>query len=893
MNFYSITLDINDRREHNLELFPQGQDHRLQKPKSFVVDVPNFNQFKIVSAPLSQSIKCFVMDEEDIDLRNCTAEAIRDGHRVILKIEVKNTAPTFVEKEILAPKIEDDISFDQIEEYAEYNKPKEKKQTTIPEVSFHEDKMNLGAINDTIALAFAMNHYAYKLDANLIKPLADQVFDNATLEIIVQLNVHGLVYENSISVTLSHPSEFLGMALDFGSESSQMAVKRYESTPPFHAQAADNENLFRNIVAYHKSKEWIPKDSTFDFYQEEEGTNFYKSIFFLREQLTGDYKNVDLEPFIKNTQDNLKMLVNMKDGFRTLTDNKFHQLPNLKILHKHERVLEDFNFEIEKEGYPITLKLRELKQKVYNSILENMIVSFLKKEFIRYDGQKRNIRMMLLIPNNYDTKDINKTQYHLNHIFEALSHKPEYQGKIGAWEILTISESDASFIGYINKNNVNIENNKDYIIIDSGKGTTDFSIIRTGAKNLYNLKPIYRNGFTGAGNMITYAVFETMLHFIREQNPEHGADVLFIKEKIIEILKSNDLESRNKFYNQIERLKFNYRDIGFSDSVKRNWMEAYDGDINFSKIVAANVGIDAITNLLSKINGISDFYGYINKACEFIANNVVSYLKIIKDNKDDLALSGVILTGRAFRFKLLADILTHRIQQELGIPMDKIKLLSGNELKDICIKGVFNNAIKLNAEVTGYPIQLIYKTANDVPQSEITEHPKKSFGKRVFNFFINDLADLENVESIVSIQDNVNFSVLQRSQFLIGCKRYAIRNEEFFTTQPGVPYTASIDFTQRGFVMRRKIGNKVNFVSALEEIDEGGSGDKSLIVPSLFPNYMDETYIQSINTEDIQKTHSKPAGNNNSGNEAPPYYSPPDYNKGSNNNSNGGNPLFF
>lgn len=893
MNFYSITLDINDRREHNLELFPQGQDHRLQRPKSFVIDIPNFTHFKIVSAALTNDIKCFVLNEEDIALRDCKVEALRDGNKVLIRLEKKETAKTDFEPAITKPEPKADISFEEIEALAEYNKPKVK--TPDPVIAVQETREDLGDISNQVTLAFTSNDYAYKLDAILKGGLSDHQYDDTSMEVIFQLNVKGHIYENSIIVTLSHPASFLGIALDFGSESSQMAVKRYEAIAPFHAQSADNENLFRNIVAYHKNQGWIPRESTYDFYQEEKGTDFYKSLFFLKEQLTGAYKNVDQEPFIKNTAENLKMLVNIEDGFTTLEKAKYYQLPNLKILHKHERLLEDYNFEIEKDGYPITLKLRELKQKVYNSILEIMIVSFLKKEFIRYDNSRRNIRMMLLVPNNYDTKDINKTQHHLNMIFEALSKSEEYQGKIGAWEILTISESDASFIGYINKNNVHIQNNKDYIIIDSGKGTTDFSIIRTGAKNLYNLRPVYRNGFTGAGNMLTYAVFETVMHFIREQNPEYGADVLYIRNKIIDVLKSNDLESRNKFYNQIERLKFNYKEKEFEASIRKSWLEAYDGDINFENLVAANVGIDAVTNLLTKVNGISDFYGYITNACHFIVNNVVSYLKIIKDNKEDLSLSGVVLTGRAFKFRQLADMMKDKLNQDLGIPKDKITLLQGNELKDICIKGVFNNSIKLNAEVTGYPVQLIYKSVQDMPQSEIHTRPKVSLSKKIFNFFINDLADMEHIDEVVSVEDNVNFNVLQRSQFLIGCKRYSIRNDEFLTTQPGIPYTASIDFTQRGFVMRRKIGNKVNYVSALEEIDEGGSGDKSLIVPSLFPNYMDEEYIQSIHTEAIAKADK--SGHKNSDPYPPDDYYPPDFNSDRQNTGkttrSDDNPLFF
>src|SRR5690606_34189157 len=141
-----------------------------------------------------------------------------------------------------------------------------------------------------------------------------------------------------------------------------------------------------------------------------------------------------------------------------------------------------------------------------------IVESFLKKEFIKYGQVQRMIRFVLLVPNIYDHQDIRNTQLLLDLIFEDFATK-EYKGKILAWEVLTISESDASFLGYINKSDVYIQKDSDYIIIDAGKGTTDFSIIRTGKDNIFNIKPSYRNGFAGAGNMITFAIFETVIHY--------------------------------------------------------------------------------------------------------------------------------------------------------------------------------------------------------------------------------------------------------------------------------------------------------------------------------------------------------------------------------------------
>lgn len=905
MNFYSLCLDINDRREYNIELFESGYAHRLNQAKRFIIDVPSYHFFKILSIDSAQKIKCFVLNQYDLPFNQCKINTTRDGEVVTIHIKPQSNDSNLqprIETEVVDETIKSDseLAFEDIESFVDYEdhhskkKPKNDVPSNVQTVQASTD--DLGVLYTYFHLKSTNNPYGYKLDAHLTSAVTKESFPGHKMIVKIILEVDNKFYQNEIHIVLAHPKEFLGLALDFGSESSQMAVKRYEYVEPFHSQQPDNENLFRNIVAFQKNKGWIPSESNYAFYQEEPGTNFYKSLFFLREQLSGNYGDIDQENFIVEVQENLKMLVNSNDGLDQLFKDKYYQLPNLKILHKHERVLEEFNFEIQKQGYPINLKLRELKQNVYNSILKVMIESFLKKESIRYNAAPRHVRMMLLIPNNYDTKDINKTQANLNIIFESLSQSDEYKDFLLSWEIMTISESDASFIGYIDKNNINIRNNSDYIIIDAGKGTTDFSIIRTGGKNIYNLEPIYRNGFTGAGNLITYAIFETVLHFIREQTTDNISDIEFIKTKVLSALSSNDLRKRNDFYNQLEKLKFNFKAGQYHDSIKQSWLSAKDGDISFQNLTTNGISdISALTNLLMRTHHISDFYGYIQDTCEFIVNNVVNYLKLVKENKSDSRFSGIILTGRAFKFEPLAQLMKERLSVNLGIAPEAINLLSGNELKDICIKGVFNNSIKVNSEVTGYPIQIIYKSTEDLPANQFTsKNPvvKRSIGKKIFNFFINDLADLDKVETIVNVKDELSVHVLQRSQFLIGCKRYAIRNDEFLQSIDNHHYHAEVDFTQRGYLIRRMDGLQLTLISALEEIDEGGSGDRSLIVPSLFPNYIDQEFLVSLNSDDVIKSKFNSYSNQQSFDD---FYIPkpskPSNNDG--NPSSNNNPLFF
>jgi hypothetical protein len=861
MKFYSIPVIINDRREILLEL---TESNVTTRNSSYIVEVPSLTSFNLLSILRSSTIKTFVEGSRDLNMMQMDADCSYQHNVVTLRLYERQQEKPKEQKAAEPEKQKEKLSYEDLEDFLPELAPVTPENKFIP---INEKQEILGNANSHLNLSFEAKAMGVYVKSRQIKAIDQQLFDQNKVTLKVVLEVNGENYSNTLDIYLAHPSQFLGIALDFGSESSQMAVKRYSNDFNLLEKKPEIENLFRNIVSFHKSNGWVSQNEIVDFYQEEKNTNFYKSLFFLKEQLSGEYEDIDKEVFIKNVADNLKMLVNTKDGFNTLTEQKFHQLPNLKIIHKHEDLLNGISFEIEKDGYGIPIKMSEIKQKVYNTILKVMITSFLKKEFIRYNNATRFIRLMLLVPNIYDTNDINYIQHQLGNIFRELSES-EYQGKILAWEVLTISESDASFIGYINKSNIHVEKDKDYIIIDSGKGTTDFSIIRTGKDSIFDLKPIYRNGFSGAGNMITYALFETLLHYIRETAETKQSSIKFIKDRIVGILTSDDLERKNNFYTELERLKFNYKGSNMNDQVRSTWDYAKSGDITFKDLIEYGDGINTLISLLSGIENAADFYHYVDDACNFIAESTVNYLKLIKENKKDFNCAGVILTGRSFMFKPLVDKLKDKLTGDLGIDGSKINLLNSNELKDICIKGVFNNSIRLNAEMTGYPIQLIF--ADEATQEE-TKEPKKPLinRKSLFARIFNDLNNFEQAEKVLAFDTNLKFDKLQNSQFLIGSKTYRISGNEIFQKTPGVKYEANVEFTHKGYFVRRIHDGVIDSVAPMRAIDDTDSSDMSLVVPSLFPNYIDEKYLNSLLRDDIKITTVTPQDNSNVNDAAP------------------------
>lgn len=862
MNYFILPVIINDRREINLSLQPQQGG----KAPKYIVELNENVHVSILSILSDSILKTLIPDTKDVAIASLRPVFELNGQCLSIYLKPQDNTPAATTETAQQTNVA--LTYDDLESYRPSKKQEKAKTPGINSnssvigsyqgaLSIHANTFDNGALHITASLEA-------NLDQLLDKPLPQ-------LEVKIIFEHKDSRYEGTYLLAFAHPEHFIGLGLDFGSESSQMAVKRYQKLFTYQEKKPEHEHLFKNIYSYHKAKGWIAKDDRSTYFQEEPNTSFYKSIFFLKEDLSGDYEDIEKELFIQDLSENLKMLVNSssrEEGYATLTQNRYHQLPNLKITHKYVDAFGGLNFNITKEGYEVNVSLSEIKNKTYNSILRVIVESFLKKEFIKYGQVQRMIRFVLLVPNIYDHQDIRNTQLLLDLIFEDFATK-EYKGKILAWEVLTISESDASFLGYINKSDVYIQKDSDYIIIDAGKGTTDFSIIRTGKDNIFNIKPSYRNGFAGAGNMITFAIFETVIHYIRANASNQQAAYKFINEQLLRNLTDANLDVKNKFYSELERLKYNFSNQPMYATAQ--WTEAQSGDYNFRNITESGSDITTLIDLLRQVENISDFYGYIQETCNLIAERTVSNLKLVKDNAENWKCKGVILTGRGFMFKMLEQEMRAAIMRKLDVHETRIHTLGSNELKDVCVKGVFNNTVRLNAERIGYPIQIILPEPDkkDVKAAAPTkEHkPKVGLGNRLLNIFFNELNDIESAKAVLDTEQHLAYNTLTHSQIMIGSKRFKIGSSSLFDNLSH-NVDADIVFTPYGYLVRKLENGVVRNILPLSEIYDENKAEMAMVVPSLFPNYIDAQHIFSLKREDIKRAPLMPPlpGNNNTPN---------------------------
>ncbi|MCY1544855.1 hypothetical protein D9M68_807630 [compost metagenome] len=168
--------------------------------------------------------------------------------------------------------------------------------------------------------------------------------------------------------------------------------------------------------------------------------------------------------------------------------------------------------------------------------------------------------------------------------------------------------------------------------------------------------------------------------------------------------------------------------------------------------------------------------------------------------------------------------------------------------------------MRLNTERIGYPIQIIVGAKQDVPpaQQETEEEKKKvSLGNRLINLFFNELNDIENAKAVLTTDKPITYDTLYKSQILIGAKRFKVSGSSLYDN-PGQSVDADIIFTPQGYLVRKLEHDTVKQILQLSEIFDHDKVEMNMVVPSLFPNYIDEQYIYSIRRDDIRKAPIMP-----------------------------------
>lgn len=501
-------------------------------------------------------------------------------------------------------------------------------------------------------------------------------------------------FQASFYVHVCNHSSLRRVALDFGSEATQVAYKTGNTQDKLMPM-----NIIRQLKRdrYYNREKY--QDNGFLQYDREDNFTLLKSVFFIS-------RNVESLEEIRTTKpqdtDPLKLLSSKDDPSILRTDNI--PIPNFKLSKISDYGGEE---ELNERGFDTSIADKEdtIRHLILNKILHSVLYRLRPAKGAKEKKYFFNIKF--LVPNIYSQEIVSNMIENLYKDLRKIKEEPGNPYQIAGVEISTISESDASFCGFVDikraEKNSFLTQNANYLIVDAGKGTMDFSILQSG-KMATEFTGIYRSGIPGSGQFISFAIMEAV-------SAELGISIYDMVREIGKL----PFSEKQRWLDEIERIKIG----GLIDVEKypenNEKPEDYEPTVN-------SIDGSKLVNMLSDIrkgieNGkrgkIQDRYGFVNSAADTLIEELNTQLeKIPKKYKK---FHRIILTGRSFKYQ----ILNLKIQDFLSkylIGKSKEGFVEDlDRMKSVCMHGALSDfcVVNYNADVTG---NLIIKRAETSDQ---------------------------------------------------------------------------------------------------------------------------------------------------------------------------------
>jgi hypothetical protein len=520
--------------------------------------------------------------------------------------------------------------------------------------------------------------------------------------------------------------------------------------------------------------------------------------------------------------------ITKEDNMGTLfgdTVKKYKILPNLKLAYlnmTNYNVSFSDNSKFSSEEFIINTK---------KLIISNFIFALIKQ----YNNEEKFLNFILLYPNVYNQLTINKVKIEIESILNYFLSKNLIKG----FEITLVSESDAVFLGYAQKYKEKVNDNSCYLIIDSGKGTTDYSIISTGSIKHNEINTNDRDGIVGAGNLISFAILNSII-----------ADIAKAKNKSIS-------EIINLFFFKIEQNNY-FKLISKIEKIKKSITDLKGNIINYNlattdlekKIIDKNGTdkgrISIFLDILDNIDIINDNHNYIAETINYLVNNIYNNNERYLENKN----TKIILSGRAFKFipfynKLRTKFSNYEIEYLTDFP------------KDIALYGVFNGIINYSLNIEGIPLPTSNDKTNN-SKSKLNSNfidkliPRNviNAGSKVFKIVDNLTSRNNNNDIILSEKDFIKFGLeikyLDFQKFIISNSIYNIPQELINKIENNSNNSANpiLFFNGTGYsiLYENKYYNLTYENSLMSEIE------KELNLFSMFPFIDNSEFLNSLNS---------------------------------------------
>lgn len=463
-----------------------------------------------------------------------------------------------------------------------------------------------------------------------------------------KIYVH-FIYANFKSEVVVHcvpANDLYDVVLDFGSEASQMLIRHNSEGGGILPQP-----LFGNILRHYWRSYVGVNRRVYD--QQEDNKELFRSIFFKKENAT---MSDDFEVMAPSNNDNFLNFITKR------TNRSGERIPNVKI-----SFLTGIGVDgVSRDRMHVGIIMRFLHEAVTR-------IAEMQTEAKR-NNKEIAIRFTILLPNVMPQSDSSRLILELQKLANSSEFFVQHEDvSIPYIQVNSCSESDASFLERMN--NIGLKKGNKVLTIDIGKGTTDFSI----SKYISSSKAtcIFRSGFVGAGNAISYAIFERCIEILVSEEQE--------KNKVIEKVLSAEPALLFELDNIIENIKHNWDELSKTDKTQ---------DV---QKISISTSVEVIIERIQKLEYIPDSSGIVKKMTETIADNIIKQLPV--SEKD---IRKIIISGRAYKFSGLRDTLKQKLKLKFK---GASCLYDENSAKSGCLYGVSSNKIiSLSTSMIGIPI---------------------------------------------------------------------------------------------------------------------------------------------------------------------------------------------
>ena len=554
--------------------------------------------------------------------------------------------------------------------------------------------------------------------------LESETIEPVMVSISFKLTIGTRDYEQKLQLCVAEDNKISDIVLDFGSEASQTGIFKRGTTQ----DRTDIRELFTemekllssaSVHALTGKSATVPQSHSDNYVQQDRNKNFFKSVFFAKQIFT-DKDAGDPIPELDSSGEHvkevpvIKMLTTQIEAQDLVKTQGYIEIPNVKITQfggvKQPKIGPDNDPILDyKDGY------------FYRISINHFILNALKK------AKTPCISLYILMPNVYSQLSVfNHLRWIREDIQKILEKNTTLSEKIKAVELSAISESDASLLGAIrviednNTTNDSVDAGQ-YIIIDAGKGTLDYSAIKYETSPETKLYSIYRSGIIGAGNALTYAYFFALMKeymtAVVTSTPSEDDLLSFVYENVLGCTQEGitkgggDLANLLKLMQAVERYKIAVGTEGSRPSMSINPLT------NKAKASSwKDVEMSSLTTFINNMVPNSRSYkplsqeaedyvvGTINQLVDEVCKSL-SILKSLEYGKAD----GVIFAGRGFALPAFKKAMKQKLEEK-GIADEELTYMRNDievDQKSVCL--YIRTAIQkrqYNNHMTSTPIVL-------------------------------------------------------------------------------------------------------------------------------------------------------------------------------------------